>query len=82
MSITVVLRILVTISLLICSFYGSFQSKFVVGFTYIGIDNTFSGAWLVLPTYIIYVMGSEILQGLTIAAGGTPSDDSSIVKSE
>lgn len=43
-----------------------------------------SGAWLVLPSYMIYVTGSEILQGLTIVAGGaSPSfDDTSLVKTE
>jgi len=36
-----------------------------------------NGAWLVLPSYMIYLTGSEILQGLTIGAGGTTgsSDD-------
>lgn len=43
-----------------------------------------SGAWLVLPSYMIYVTGSEILQGLTIAAGGAipSSDDTSLDKIE
>lgn len=43
-----------------------------------------SGAWLVLPSYMIYVTGSEILQGLTIVAGGASpsSDDTSLVKTE
>ncbi|EPE36736.1 hypothetical protein GLAREA_08899 [Glarea lozoyensis ATCC 20868] len=67
-------------------------NEYYGGFENIGHNKPFdlillwiipNGAWLVLPTYIIYVMGSEILQGLTIAAGGTSSsDDSSIVKSE
>jgi len=44
----------------------------------------FSGAWLVVPSYIIYVTGSEILQGLTIAAGEAShsSDDTILVKRE
>lgn len=29
----------------------------------------YSGAWLVVPTYIGYVLGAEILQGLEIAGG-------------
>jgi hypothetical protein len=32
-------------------------------------DDLLSGAWLVVPSYLIYVFGSEILQGLEIAAG-------------
>jgi hypothetical protein len=28
-----------------------------------------SGPWLIVPTYIGYVLGAEILQGLEIAAG-------------
>jgi len=34
-----------------------------------------SGAWIILPSYMIYVTGSEILQGLTVAAGGDQKDD-------
>jgi len=43
-----------------------------------------NGAWLVLPTYIIYLTGSEIVQGLTIASGAavSSSDDTSLVKTE
>jgi len=43
-----------------------------------------NGAWLVLPSYMIYVTGSEILQGLTIVGGGASasSDDTSLVKTE
>ncbi|KAJ5042738.1 uncharacterized protein L3040_004135 [Drepanopeziza brunnea f. sp. 'multigermtubi'] len=44
-----------------------------------------NGAWLVLPSYMIYVTGSEIVQGLTIAGGGavrSPDDDTSLVKTE
>lgn len=43
-----------------------------------------SGAWLVLPSYMMYVFGSEILQGLTIAGGGAApsSDDTSLIKFE
>lgn len=40
-----------------------------------------SGAWLVLPSYMLYVAGIEILQGLTIAAGGT-SEDLQLLKLE
>ncbi|TEY84099.1 hypothetical protein BOTCAL_0021g00210 [Botryotinia calthae] len=40
-----------------------------------------NGAWIAVPSYIIYVTGSEILQGLTIAAGGaTASNDDVSVK--
>lgn len=44
----------------------------------------FSGAWLILPTYMIYLTGSEILQGLTIAAGRAVSsqDDTALAKTE
>lgn len=43
-----------------------------------------NGAWLVLPTYMIYVSGAEILQGLTIAGGGAIAslDDTALVKTE
>jgi len=43
-----------------------------------------NGAWLVLPTYMIYLTGSEILQGLTIVGGGalSSSDDTALVKRE
>lgn len=43
-----------------------------------------NGAWLVLPSYIIYLTGSEIIQGLSIASGAaiSASDDTSLVKLE
>jgi len=43
-----------------------------------------NGAWLVLPSYMIYLSGSEILQGLTIVGGGatSSSNDTSLVKTE
>ena len=43
-----------------------------------------SGAWLVFPSYMIYLTGSEIIQGLTIAAGAatSSSDDISVLKFE
>lgn len=43
-----------------------------------------NGAWLVLPSYMIYLTGAEILQGLSNAAGGAKSgfDDVSLVKAE
>ncbi|KAH8793001.1 hypothetical protein F5882DRAFT_399177 [Hyaloscypha sp. PMI_1271] len=43
-----------------------------------------NGAWIVLPTYMIYVSGSEILQGLAIVGGeaSPSSDDTSLVKAE
>lgn len=30
--------------------------------------NNYSGAWLVLPTYMIYVMGSDILDAFALAS--------------
>lgn len=30
-----------------------------------------SGAWIVFPTYMLYVFGAEILQGLELASGET-----------
>jgi hypothetical protein len=50
----------------------------------IAANLNISGAWLVLPSYMIYVTGSEILQGLTIVGGGgsASSDDTSLVKTE
>jgi hypothetical protein len=43
-----------------------------------------SGAWLVFPTYMIYLTGSEILQGLSNIGGGAiaSSDDTALVKRE
>jgi len=43
-----------------------------------------NGAWLVAPSYIIYVTGSEIIQGLTIASGAArgSSDDTALVKAD
>jgi len=43
-----------------------------------------NGAWLVLPSYMIYLTGSEILQGLTFVAGGAvkSSDDTAMIKTE
>ncbi|TVY18879.1 hypothetical protein LARI1_G004394 [Lachnellula arida] len=48
------------------------------------IPKCCSGAWLVGSGYIIYVTSVEIIQGLTIAAGGstTTSDDTSLAKFE
>jgi hypothetical protein len=36
---------------------------------------------LIVPSYIIYVTGSEIIQGLAVA-GGASSDESSLSKEE
>ncbi|QSZ30564.1 hypothetical protein DSL72_000120 [Monilinia vaccinii-corymbosi] len=43
-----------------------------------------NAAWIVVPSYIICVTGSEILQGLTIAAGGATAsnNEASLVKTE
>lgn len=43
-----------------------------------------NGAWLVLPSYMIYVFGTEILQGLATASGGAESgsNDVSLLKFE
>lgn len=41
-----------------------------------------SGAWLVLPSYMIYVTGSEILQGLNAAAGIKVSEETALVKAD
>lgn len=30
-----------------------------------------NGAWIVLPAYLSYVFGQEIVQGLDVAAGGS-----------
>jgi len=29
-----------------------------------------SGAWIIVPTYLIYVFGKEIVEGLEVAAEG------------
>ncbi|KAI9645855.1 hypothetical protein NHQ30_005290 [Ciborinia camelliae] len=43
-----------------------------------------NSAWIFVPGYIIYLTGSEILQGLAIAYGGATAsnDDDSLVKTE
>lgn len=38
------------------------------GFWEDGLTKRDSGAWLLLPTYMIYVMGGEILEGLALAS--------------
>ncbi|KAG9248283.1 hypothetical protein BJ878DRAFT_550091 [Calycina marina] len=40
-----------------------------------------NGAWIVLPSYIVYVFGGEILGGLAVATG-TSSEDKSLLKSK
>ncbi|KAM3068713.1 hypothetical protein ACMFMG_010890 [Clarireedia jacksonii] len=40
-----------------------------------------NGLWLVVPSYIVYVTGSEIIQGLAVA-GGASSDELSLSKKE
>jgi len=37
--------------------------------------TTYSGAWIVFPTYLGYVFGKEIIQGLEFAAGGGKKED-------
>lgn len=32
-----------------------------------------SGAWIVLPSYMVYVFGKDILRGLAIASGDSES---------
>jgi hypothetical protein len=88
MSTTLVLTTSATTVSVISSSSGSFPSKFYplgrLFFLLCTNLNTFSGAWLVFPSYMIYLTGSEILQGLTIVAGGTRSspDDTTLVKTE
>ena len=43
-----------------------------------------SGAWLVLPAYMIYEFGNEIFEGLAVAAGSATSsfEDSSLIKAD
>lgn len=68
-------------------------SEYYSGFDNVG-HNSFTdllflwiipnGLWLILPSYIVYLTGAEIVQGLTIAAGGATGvfDDTSIDKTE
>lgn len=69
------------------------MNEYYSGFENIGhnslIDLLFlwiipNGAWLILPSYMIYVSGSEIMQGLTIVAGGdtVSSDNTSLIKTD
>lgn len=65
-----VIRILGITRSLGCFCSGSFQSKSRLAWILIQHDLMIhSGAWLVGSGYMIYVCGSEILQGLEIAAG-------------
>lgn len=43
-----------------------------------------NGAWLLVPSYMAYVFGSEILQGLSIASGAArpAADDTRLAKDE
>ena len=41
-----------------------------------------SGAWIVLPSYMMYVMGAEILEGLDSAAGNTSDSKTAAIKNE
>ncbi|PQE14561.1 C6 transcription factor protein [Rutstroemia sp. NJR-2017a WRK4] len=47
----------------------------------LSVADRFSGAWLIVPSYIIYVTGSEIIQGLAVASGASP-DEVSLSKEE
>ena len=49
---------------------GSFQSKLTMQLPVSTISLTSSsGAWIVFPTYMIYVFGKEILDGIDAATG-------------
>ena len=50
----------------------------------LGSDRLSSGAWLVLPSYMMYLIGDEIVQGLTIGGEEARSslDGASLVKTE
>ncbi|KAJ9136929.1 C6 transcription factor [Pleurostoma richardsiae] len=61
-------------------------NEYFSGFDNIGHNSAFdlvflwiipNGAWIVLPSYLIYQLGGEIIDGLTLASG-----DSKTVKSE
>jgi len=41
-----------------------------------------NGAWLVLPSYIIYLTGGEIVQGLSSAAGAGTSSETALFKAD
>jgi hypothetical protein len=64
------------IALSICSSCGSYQSesasRYLEQLATILIFR--SGAWIVLPTYLGYVFGAEIIQGLEFAAGGAKKE--------
>lgn len=83
MNITRDSRILVTMVFGILFSYGLSQSKFPELLCVYFLIR-FSGAWLIFPSYIIYVTGSEIIQGLAIASGGAKpaNDDVSFTKAE
>lgn len=50
--------------------------RFINLFTLRLFTDSDSGAWLILPSYMCYVFGSEMLQGLAIASGDvTQADD-------
>ncbi|KAI9810478.1 MAG: hypothetical protein M1827_006254 [Pycnora praestabilis] len=41
-----------------------------------------NGAWLVFPSYMIYVFGQEILQGLAIASGSLSTESNATVEKD
>jgi len=72
MKLSVVSRTSVTTILLPCSSCGLFPSTLLKpAITDSDINLHHSGAWIVLPTYMIYIIGTEILAGLELASGET-----------
>ncbi len=45
-------------------------------------DGWCSGAWIVFPSYMVYVFGREILQGLGVASGTGGSEEDDIARKE
>lgn len=45
-------------------------------------DGWCSGAWIVFPSYMVYVFGREILQGLAVASGTAGSEEDDIARKE
>jgi hypothetical protein len=49
---------------------------------FVSADCRYSGAWLVSSAFMIFAFGSEILHGLTLAAGAPQADEISLMKVE
>lgn len=75
-----ILGIMILVS---CCGCGSFLSESLFRSVVGGrADGWCSGAWIVFPSYMVYVFGREILQGLGVASGTGGSEEDDIARKE